>query len=65
MAGLSCYIVLGTATPAAAMHISEGFLPVQWAAFWWMVALPFFGVGLRSINRITKEHPELKLLLAL
>ena len=65
MAGLSCYIVLGSATPAAAMHISEGFLPVQWAAFWWMVALPFFAFGLRSMTRITKEHPELKLLLAL
>ena len=65
MAGLSCYIVLGSATPAAAMHISEGFLPVQWAAFWWIVALPFFVFGLRSMTRITKEHPELKLLLAL
>lgn len=65
MAGLSCYIVLASATPAAAMHISEGFLPVQWAAFWWIVALPFFVFGLRSIARITKEHPELKLLLAL
>jgi len=65
MAGLSCYLVLGSATPAAAMHISEGFLPVQWAVFWWIVALPFFVVGLRSITRITKEHPELKLLLAL
>jgi cobalt/nickel transport system permease protein len=65
MAGLSCYLVLGSATPAAAMHISEGFLPVQWAVFWWIVALPFFVFGLRSITRITKEHPELKLLLAL
>ncbi len=65
MAGLSCYLVLASATPAAAMHISEGFLPVQWAAFWWMVALPFFVFGLRSIAQITKEHPELKLLLAL
>ncbi|TAE84560.1 MAG: energy-coupling factor ABC transporter permease [Oscillatoriales cyanobacterium] len=65
MAGLSCYLVLGSATPAAAMHISEGFLPVQWAVFWWMVALPFFVLGLREITRITKEHPELKLLLAL
>ncbi|WP_341732375.1 energy-coupling factor ABC transporter permease [Microcoleus sp. EPA2] len=65
MAGLSCYLVLGSATPAAAMHISEGFLPVQWAAFWWIVALPFFVVGLRAIARITTKHPELKLLLAL
>ncbi|NER35810.1 MAG: energy-coupling factor ABC transporter permease [Oscillatoria sp. SIO1A7] len=47
------------------MHIMEGFLPVGWAVFWWVVFLPFFVLGLREINRITKEHPELKLLLAL
>ena len=65
MAGLSCYILFGAATPAQAMHIAEGFLPVQWAIFWWIVSLPFFWVGLRSLTRITKHHPELKLLLAL
>ncbi|MBV8884079.1 MAG: energy-coupling factor ABC transporter permease [Chroococcidiopsidaceae cyanobacterium CP_BM_RX_35] len=47
------------------MHIAEGFLPVQWVVFWWVVALPFFLLGLRSLTRITKQHPELKLLLAL
>ena len=65
MAALSCYIVLASATPAAAMHIAEGFLPVEWAGFWWAVSLPFFVVGLRSLIRITNRHPELKLLLAL
>lgn len=65
MAALSFYIVLGSATPAAAMHIAEGFLPLQWAALWWAISLPFFVVGLRSLIRITSRHPELKLLLAL
>lgn len=65
MAGLTCYLLLGSANPAYAMHIAEGFLPVQWAAFWWAVSLPFFMVGLRSLTRITKQNPELKLLLAL
>ncbi|MBD2038672.1 energy-coupling factor ABC transporter permease [Leptolyngbya sp. FACHB-321] len=65
MAGLSCYLLLGSAQPAYAMHIAEGFLPIQWAAFWWAVSLPFFLVGLRSLTRITKQNPELKLLLAL
>lgn len=51
--------------PAHAMHIMEGFLPVGWAIFWWVVFLPFFVFGLRELNRIAKEHPELKLLLAL
>ncbi|MBW4691223.1 MAG: energy-coupling factor ABC transporter permease [Lyngbya sp. HA4199-MV5] len=65
MAGLTCYLLLGSANAANAMHIAEGFLPVQWAVFWWAVALPFFWVGLRSLTRITKQNPELKLLLAL
>jgi cobalt/nickel transport system permease protein len=65
MAGLSLYLVIGTALPAQAMHIAEGFLPIEWAAFWWAIALPFFGLGVRSLTCITRENPELKLLLAL
>jgi len=65
MAGLSLYLVVGAAAPAQAMHIAEGFLPVQWAAFWWAISLPFFLLGLRSLTRITRQNPELKLLLAL
>jgi len=65
MAALSFAIVLLSPAPAQAMHIAEGFLPVQWAAFWWLISIPFLLQGLRSLSRITKEHPELKLLLAL
>jgi len=28
MAGLSCYLVIGSPTPAYAMHIMKGFLPI-------------------------------------
>jgi cobalt/nickel transport system permease protein len=65
MAGLSGYLVLAAPTPAHAMHIMEGFLPPGWALFWWVVFIPFFLWGLRSITRITRQHPETKLLLAL
>lgn len=65
MAGLSAYLVFGTAQPAQAMHIMEGFLPVQWALGWWLVSLPFFAWGVRSLTRITRQQPELKLLLGL
>jgi cobalt/nickel transport system permease protein len=61
----SSYLVIGSPAPAQAMHIAEGYLPVKWAIFWWIVVLPFFALGLRSLNRITQAHPELKLLLAL
>ncbi len=65
MAGLSCYLVVGSPMPAYAMHIMEGFLPVGWAVFWWIVYLPFLFWGLRSLTHITRQHPETKLLLAL
>ncbi|MGK7910572.1 MAG: energy-coupling factor ABC transporter permease [Synechococcus sp.] len=65
MAGLSFYLIAAAAPPAQAMHIMEGFLPVGWAVFWWVVSLPFFVWGLRSLAKITRENPELKLLLAL
>ena len=65
MAGLSCFIVIFSATPAQAMHIAEGFLPIQWAIFWWVVALPFLIFGFKSLTQITQKNPELKLLLAL
>ncbi len=60
MAGLSCCLVVGSPTPAYAMHIMEGFLPVGWAVFWWIVYLPFLFWGLRSLTHITRQHPETK-----
>jgi cobalt/nickel transport system permease protein len=65
MVALSAYLVLAPVQPAQAMHIMEGFLPVGWAVFWWVLSLPFFMWGLRSLTRITRDKPELKLLLAL
>ncbi|MFN6218552.1 MAG: energy-coupling factor ABC transporter permease [Aphanizomenon sp.] len=65
IAVISFYLVVGFPKPAYAMHIMEGFLPVQWAIFWWVVTLPFFILGLRSLTRITQANPELKLLLGL
>ncbi|MDJ0695868.1 MAG: energy-coupling factor ABC transporter permease [Mastigocoleus sp. MO_167.B18] len=65
LALLSLYLVVNLPKPAYAMHIMEGFLPIGWAVFWWVVSLPFFILGLRSLTRITRENPELKLLLAL
>lgn len=65
MAALGALIVLLTPSPVWAMHIAEGFLPIQWALIWWLIALPFLAQGLRSLARITHSHPELKLLLAL
>lgn len=59
------YFCGNTPQTAYAMHIMEGFLPFGWAIFWWAVFLPFFLLGLRSIQRVTRSHPELKLMLGL
>jgi len=48
-----------------AMHIAEGFLPLGWAAFWWIICLPFLWLGLRTISKTIQHEPRLKILLAL
>jgi cobalt/nickel transport system permease protein len=50
---------------AYAMHIMEGFLPFNWAAFWWIVMIPFVIVGVRSIKKTVTLHPSLKMLLGM
>ena len=65
IAASSFAVIICSTAPAQAMHIMEGFLPVSWAIFWWVIFLPFFIFGLNSLKKITREYPELKLLLAL
>jgi cobalt/nickel transport system permease protein len=58
-------LIIFEARPAYAMHIMEGFLPPLWAAFWFVVAIPFWVIGLRRINRLIAEQPETRMLLGL
>ncbi len=53
------------ASPTLAMHIMEGFLPPGWCLFWAVLSLPFIIAGFLSIQRTVKEHPRMKLLLAM
>lgn len=64
IATVFCTIIV-ISQPAQAMHIMEGYLPISWAIFWWILFLPFFLIGLNSLKKITQTNPELKLLLAL
>jgi len=50
---------------AYAMHIMEGFLPLNWAGFWLSLVVPFWFMGIRSIQRTVKSAPNLKMLLGL
>ena len=47
------------------MHIIEGFLPAQWAAFWYAATVPFWVLGFRRISRLVRTHPEARLGLGL
>lgn len=61
------FFVLCLAVPqkAFAMHIMEGFLPIEWAIFWGAISLPFIFLGLRSIQQTIAKHPETKMMLGL
>ncbi|MFC5649265.1 energy-coupling factor ABC transporter permease [Paenibacillus solisilvae] len=63
--GFTLYLFVNEPQSAYAMHIMEGFLPLGWAVFWWVVFVPFFILGLRALVKITKETPELKIMLGL
>lgn len=47
------------------MHISEGILPLPWAALWFAVALPFVAVGLRRLRTLAKDDLSWKPLVGL
>lgn len=50
---------------AYAMHIMEGFLPINWAGIWFALTIPFWYLGLRSIQKTIHLNPRLKMLLGL
>lgn len=62
---LLVYFSFTMPTDANAMHIMEGYLPFGWTVLWWLLFLPFFIWGLLHIKRITRESPQLKLMLGM
>ena len=50
---------------AFAMHIMEGFLPPQWCIAWGAFTIPFILAGFFSIQKIARQHPRTKILLAM
>lgn len=53
------------ADTAHAMHISEGILPFNWAAVWFLVAAPFVAYGLHKLKRISAIDLSFKPLVGL
>ena len=58
------YMLLN-ASSAHAMHISEGILPFNWAALWFVVAVPFVALGLKRLNDLSKDDLAMKPLVGL
>jgi cobalt/nickel transport system permease protein len=58
-------LLLAMAAPAHAMHISEGILPFDWAALWFVVAAPFVALGLRRLNALSRDDLSFKPLVGL
>lgn len=59
------WMVLGFPESAHAMHIMEGFLPIQWSGLWTALMIPILFLGLRSVKGLVDEKPSLKMLLGL
>jgi cobalt/nickel transport system permease protein len=59
-----CWL-LATASDAHAMHISEGILPFNWAVLWFAVALPFVGLGLYRLKKMSMADLSFKPLVGL
>ena len=58
-------LCLFSATPAFAMHISEGILPFSWAISWYLAVTPFVALGVRRLNALAREDLSLKPLVGL
>lgn len=56
---------LCTAPDVYAMHISEGILPLGWAALWFFIAAPFVAFGLYRLKKLTATDLSFKPLVGL
>ncbi len=59
---MGCFLSAGN---AHAMHISEGILPWNWAAIWFVVAMPFVGYGLYRMRKMSETDLSFKPLVGL
>ncbi len=57
-----CFLFAGN---AYAMHISEGILPWNWAALWFILAAPFIAVGLHRLKKLSNSDLSFKPLVGL
>ena len=47
------------------MHIMEGFLPLNWVIVWFAVCIPFWIIGIKKLQSVSKGSVQEKMTLAL
>ncbi len=62
---LAVLALLLVSREARAMHLAEGILPLDWAAAWTLLAIPFVAVGLHLFGRRARSHSIHKPLVAM
>ncbi|MCX7654824.1 MAG: energy-coupling factor ABC transporter permease [Fervidobacterium sp.] len=56
MIKLSVFVILTAFSSLSfSMHIAEGFLPIGWAAVWYIVSIPFVFFGMRKVSNFMKS----------
>lgn len=58
-------ILLAALQPASAMHIMEGYMPLGWCIFWYVVSIPFLYVSYRHIRQLISKEPRQRITFAL
>ena len=48
-----------------AMHIAEGFLPVQWCGLWYAATIPFVIIGIYALKKKVARNPRIRILLGI
>ena len=48
-----------------AMHIAEGYLPLNWVVFYFILSAPFIILSIRELRKLIKRNHDIKMLLAL
>ena len=51
--------------PTYAMHIMEGYLPLGWCVFWYLVSIPFVILSYKHIQGLIKVNPRERISFAL
>lgn len=52
-------------TPAHAMHIMEGYLPVEYCIGWGVICVPFLVMGVIRLRKLAQENRRILILLAM